>query len=390
MREWLACAPPLLRGSLLRHDGPMQLTARFERDFAAYFGAEHALAMTSGTVALHAAVTAAGIGPGDEVLVPAYTWIATAAAPVLAGAVPVLVDIDESLAIDPADIERKITAHTRAIMPVHMVNTPCDMDAIMQIARRHDLIVIEDACQAGGVGYKGRACGSIGEMGVFSFNQHKNMSIGEGGAVVTNDAQSHSRLMNFHDLGIWARDGYDGRGIEPFVSSHARLTELQGAMLNVQLARLPAHVRGLERRSRLVARILEASGRFTLSPHNDAANRANVSVIFEDEADAIAYAERRGVFRLFDNSKHIYTNWEPIMSRRTAHPKMNPWVWANRDIAYDASTCARTLDILRRTCRFHISPRWPLPAVDWIARHVWSAPLAQAAPARSVELGYAP
>jgi dTDP-4-amino-4,6-dideoxygalactose transaminase len=387
LREWLACAPPLLRGNLLRHDGPLQLTAKFERRFAAHIGTDYALAMTSGTVALHAAVTACGIGPGDEVLVPAYTWIATAAAPVLAGAVPVLVDIDESLTIDPADIERKITANTKAIMPVHMVNTPCDMDAIMRIAHRHGLMVIEDACQAAGVRYKGHACGSIGDIGVFSFNQHKNMSIGEGGAVVTNDPDLYARMMNFHDLGIWARAGYDARNQEPFVSSHARLTEVQGAMLNVQLSRLPSHVRGMERRSRLVAKILEASGHLKLTPHNDEANRATVTVIFEHEAEAVSYAARRGVFRLFDNTKHVYTNWDPIMSRRTAHPKMNPWAWAHRDITYDASTCSRTLDILRRTCRFHISPRWPLPAVHWMAGHVWAAPDEQSSPGRPVELG---
>jgi hypothetical protein len=112
-----------------------------------------------------------------------------------------------------------------------------------------------------------------------------------------------------------------------------------------------------------------------------------VTVIFEHEAEAVSYAARRGVFRLFDNTKHVYTNWDPIMSRRTAHPKMNPWAWAHRDITYDASTCSRTLDILRRTCRFHISPRWPLPAVHWMAGHVWAAPDEQSSPGRPVELG---
>src|SRR5512143_77395 len=181
IREWLAAGNAIRGGNLLRHEGPRGLTRRFERNFASFMGTKHALTLTSGTVALHAAMTAIGVGPGDEVLVPAYTWIASAAAPALAGAVPVLVEIDETLTIDPADIERKITPHTKAILPVHMVNAPCNMDAIMEIARRHNLAVVEDACQAVGIDYKGRKCGSIGDIGVYSFNHYKNMTIGEGG-----------------------------------------------------------------------------------------------------------------------------------------------------------------------------------------------------------------
>ena len=132
---------------------------------------------------------------------PAYTWMATAAAPVMVGAVPVLVDIDESLTIDPADIERKITPYTRAIMPVHMLNLPCNMDAIMAIAKKRKLLVIEDACQAVGVRYKDRYCGAIGDAGAFSFNAYKNINIGEGGAVITNDDRIFARARKYHDLG---------------------------------------------------------------------------------------------------------------------------------------------------------------------------------------------
>lgn len=373
IREWLACGPPLISGQLLRYEGPLRQIETFERDFAGYIGTSHALTLTSGTVALHAAVTALGIGPGDEVLVPAYTWIATAAAPVLAGAVPVLVDIDETLTIDPADIERKITPDTKAIMPVHMVNAPCNMDAIMAIARRHRLAVIEDACQAIGIRYNGRMCGSFGDIGVFSFNQHKNMTIGEGGAVVTNDESLYARLMNFHDLGIWCRDGFDANGVPPFIASHSRMTEVQGAMLKVQLSRLPAYIRGLEKRVRMVSKMLRDSGSVRLSPHHSPDEAGTVTVIFDSEAEAVAYSRRPGIYRLQDNTKHVYTNWDPILSKRTAHPAINPWAWARRDISYDRTTCPRTLDILSRTCRIHVSPRWPLPAVWWRAQ-AWAAP----------------
>src|SRR6185503_13656684 len=121
--------------------------------------------------------------------------------PVMVGAVPILVDIDESLTIDPADIERKITPHTKAIIPVHMINLTCAMDQIMAIAKKHNLQVIEDACQAVGVRYKDRYCGAVGDAGAFSFNSYKNMNIGEGGAFVTNDGALYARARNYHDLG---------------------------------------------------------------------------------------------------------------------------------------------------------------------------------------------
>jgi len=322
-------------------------------------GTEYALTLTSGTVALHAAMTAIGVGPGDEVLVPAYTWIATAAAPALAGAVPVLVDIDESLTIDPEDIERKITPHTKAIIPVHMVNAPCDMDAIMDIARRHGLKVVEDACQAVGIEYKGRKCGSFGDVGVYSFNHYKNMTIGEGGAVVTNDPQLYARLMNFHDLGIWAREGYEAGNEPAFLASHSRVTEVQGAMLDIQLSRLSASISHLKTNRKVVADVLCKSGGLRISPHNDPENAASIAVIFDTEKEAIEYSRRPGVHRIYDNSKHVYTNWDPILNQRTPHPKLNPWAWANRPISYDASTCSHTLDIMRRSCRLYLSPRWP-------------------------------
>ena len=153
--------------------------------------------MTSDTTALAAALAAAGIGPGDEVLVPADTWIATAEQ--LVGAVPVLVEINESLNLDPADMARKITPHTPAVIPVHMGNTPADMDAILPIARQHGLVVVEDACQAVGVRYKDRHCDAMGDAGAFSFYAYKNINIGEGGALLTSDQAMLVRARAWHD-----------------------------------------------------------------------------------------------------------------------------------------------------------------------------------------------
>lgn len=379
--EWLAAGRAIFAGNLLRHDGKLQLTRKFEERLEAHLGVRHALTLTSGTTALTAALAVAGVGPGDEVLVPAYTWMATASAPIQVGAVPVMVEINETLTIDPLDIERKITPYTRAIVPVHMVNAPCDMDAILEIARRHNLIVIEDAAQAAGVRYKDRYCGTIGDIGALSFNHHKNMNIGEGGAALTNDARLFARLLNYHDVGVWARD-YGIETSEPyFVGTNARVTELQGAMLNVQLDRLKRAMPKLAASRRAVAEVLERQGWPRLSPHNDPASAVTLTVIFDTEAEAIAFAGRPGAYRLFDNSKHVYSNWEPILAKRVLNPKLDPWAWAHRQIDYSADMCPKTLDILRRTCRIYLSERAPAFLTRPLAARRFAQPAALTAAA---------
>ena len=194
IREMMALGRVIASGRLARYQaGDDGMTSRFEARLREKLGTKHVLTVNSGTSALISALVGAGIGPGDEVLVPAYTWVSTAIAPLAVGAIPILVDIDESLTIDPEDIKRKITPYTKAIIPVHMRNLVCDMDVITAIAKQHRLIVIEDACQAVGVSYKGQRVGTIGEAGALSFNQHKNLNSGEGGAIVTNDDRLFTR-----------------------------------------------------------------------------------------------------------------------------------------------------------------------------------------------------
>ena len=165
--------------------------AAFEQDFAKYCGTSECIALNSGTSALHLALLAAGVGPGDEVVTVPFTFVASVAAVEYAGAKPVLVDIDSrSFTMDPAAIEAAITSRTKAILPVHLYGQPADMDPIMEIARRHGLIVIEDAAQAHGAKYKGKPVGSIGDLACFSFYPGKNLgAYGEGGAVTTNNVE---------------------------------------------------------------------------------------------------------------------------------------------------------------------------------------------------------
>ena len=206
----------------------------FEKEFAAYCGAADAIGVSDGTTALHLALRACGIGAGDEVITVSHTFIATAEAILLAGARPVFVDIDpDTYTMDVTQIEGRITPHTRAILPVHLYGQCADMDPILEIARRHGLVVIEDACQAHGATYKGRKAGSLGTLAAFSFYFSKNLgAYGEGGMVTTNDpALAHRvRMMRDH--------GSEKRYYHEILGWNGRLDELQAAALRVKLPHL--------------------------------------------------------------------------------------------------------------------------------------------------------
>jgi dTDP-4-amino-4,6-dideoxygalactose transaminase len=374
LREWIALGRVIASGNLLRYDvGGLGITARFETQLKEKLGVKHVLAVNSGTSALIAALVGAGIGPGDEVLVPAYTWVSTAIAPLAVGAVPVLVDINESLTIDPEDIRRKITPYTKAIIPVHMLNLACDMDAITAIAKQFNLRVIEDACQAVGVTYKGRRVGTIGEAGAFSFNQHKNLTAGEGGAVLTNDDRIFTRARMYHDAGSYTRE-FEFEGNTPvFAGVNFKVSELTGAVLYAQLSRLDPLMQRLRKRRAVMTKYLSRSPRLRISPHNDAASAVGLSVIFEQSEDAKAFATQKGVQRLIDTDRHIYTNWVPILTQRTFDERMNPYNWAHREITYSADMCSSTLDILERTCIVALGERYPVVMMRLRAKKLLSS-----------------
>src|SRR5919202_5745701 len=207
---------------------------QFEEHFAAYCDTRHAIGVSSGTAALHLALLACGIGPGDEVITTAHTFIATCWAITYAGARPVLVDVDpETLTIDPHRIPAAVTARTRAIIPVHLYGQPADMDPIMDIARQHRLAVVEDACQAHGARYKGRRVGSIGDIGCFSFYPGKNLgAFGEAGAVITNDADLAEKIRVLRDHGQVRKYRHN------MIGWNCRMDGIQAAVLSVKLRRL--------------------------------------------------------------------------------------------------------------------------------------------------------
>lgn len=232
--------------------------AQFEREYAEYQGANCCVSCVNGTVALELLVQAYDIGPGDEVIVPPYTFYATSSCVSRFGATPVFVDIDESWCINPNLIEAAITDKTKAIIPVHFGGRICDMDVIMDIANRHNLVVIEDACHSWGAKWKGRGAGVLGHAGVLSFQNNKNMTAGEGGAIVTDDQGLAIKLQSLTHSGRLP----DKSQLEYYdVGTNARITEMQAALLSAQLKRMPEHhARRIETGDRLTEALSAIDG----------------------------------------------------------------------------------------------------------------------------------
>jgi len=212
------------------------LVQQFEKQFASYCGSKYAMTCVNGSVALRLALISCGVRPGDEVIVPPYTFIATASIVLEANCVPVFVDIDpDTYNLDPAEIEKAITPKTKAIIPVHFAGQACDMDAIMKLAGKHDLRVIEDAAHAHGGEYKGKKLGSIGDAGCFSFQSSKNLTSGEGGIVVTDDEELFDMMNSLRNVGrVKGGQWYEHHNL----GCNYRITQFQAALLSEQLNRL--------------------------------------------------------------------------------------------------------------------------------------------------------
>ncbi len=242
-REIAAVTAVIRSGQWGGYPEPGPHAARFAAAFAAYHGAKYGICMTNGTVTLVTSLRAAGIGLGDEVIVPAYTFAATASSVMEVGAIPVIVDIDPAnYCIDPQAVEAAITSRTRAIMPVHIGSLMADMDAIMTLAARHNLIVVEDCAHAHGAQWRGVGAGAIGDLGSFSMQSSKLLTAGEGGLVLTNDELLAEACHSLIDCG--RPKGAGGRTAR--FGGNQRLSELQAALLEVALTRLDAQTRARE------------------------------------------------------------------------------------------------------------------------------------------------
>lgn len=348
------------------HTLEQSTVGRCEARLAGLAGVPHVLVVgAGGTGALIAGLIGLGVGPGDEVIVPGYTYIATASAVVAAGAVPVLAEIDDTLTLDPADFAAKISPRTKAVIPVHMRGTPADMGAIMQIARSRGLRVLEDVAQACGATIAGQWCGTFGDAGAFSFQYYKLITAGEGGALLTGSREVFERACMHHDSAMqyWEK----GQSVTAdFAGENYRMSELNGAILEVQLGRLEG-ILAANRRSKSI--IVNSAGRLhtlrwqrQIDPDGDAAVCANLLAPDPKTAGFVAAAlraEGAAAGTSFDKTipdRHVYRYWEYLQHHRSSRGDGRPWtdpayVAAGGDpaISYAQTCLPRTLNLLERT-----------------------------------------
>jgi dTDP-4-amino-4,6-dideoxygalactose transaminase len=374
-----AIARVIRSGALFRY-GIGKECDTFEERYAKYLGVRHFALAASGSNALAAAMIGVGLGPGDEVIIPAHTYMATATSVLTVGAIPVIVDIDETITIDPAAVEAAIGPRTKAVVAVHMWGAACNMADIMDIAERHNLIVIEDSCQGVGGSYRGRKFGSIGHVGAFSFNYYKNMTCGEGGGVSVNDDVVAGRVRCAIDPCHYYWHGRNDAE-NPFAGNGARASELEGAMLNIQLDRLDGMVGAMRAEKRKVLAGVAALGNLGLrpspmnSPEDDCATQVMFS--FPSAATAEHFVSLFPSVIAGKTGRHTFTEWDQVlMGAGASHPNMNPYTMpANAECrrTYPKGMCAKSLEILNRTVMVATHPEHSSQEIDDIIHNIGAA-----------------
>lgn len=361
-------------------------TAQFEDLFCQLSGANHCLAVNSGTSALIAGLIGLGIKHGDEVLVPGYTYIASAAAVVAVGAFPVVVEVDDSLTMDPVDLEKKITPRSRVIMPVHMRGVPCDMAAILAVAKKHNLRVLEDCAQANGGTFRGAALGTLGDAGAFSLQYYKIVTAGEGGAILTNDKAVYDRAAIYHDCAyaFWMEGQagdeqakQDWRSL-CFLGENFRQSEVHGA---IALEQLKKRNTILARTRAIKARLWEACETLPgvrMEAVRDRAGDCGISLAFfmESSAEAVRICDvlkaegvRAGTtFSKDIPNRHIFYHWDSIMEKRSAFPDGFPWSSDDREnvVPFSKEMAPRTIEWLERSVVLPVGQKMSDAYVDQV------------------------
>ncbi|MBN1341701.1 MAG: DegT/DnrJ/EryC1/StrS family aminotransferase [Phycisphaerae bacterium] len=304
-----------------------------EKEFAARLGRKYVQAVSSCTNALACSLAAFGVGPGQEVIVPGFFWVATVGAIVRSGAIPVLVEIDDSYTIDPADLQRKITDKTGLILPVHMCGVPTNMPAIMEIARARGVPVLEDCAQANGATLGGKQVGTFGEMAVFSFQMNKNITAGEGGMIVTDDEKLYLRANAAHDLGVPWVGGQPVQDSEYAMwGAGARMSEIGAAVVRAQLPKLDTIVATMRKSKYRIRQGLGDRDGLSWRRVDDPAGDSGPFLIamFDDPGQAARFAaegKRRGLIcsHLPDYGLHVYYNVKALVQRRSNASDGWPW-----------------------------------------------------------------
>jgi len=339
----------------------------FEKEFAAHQNTRYCVAVTSGTTALMTALAALEVGPGDEVILPAWTWYACYDAILSAGALPVFAEIDESMNIDPGDIEHRITSRTKVIMVVHILGAPADMDPILALAHKHKLRVLEDCAQSVGVRYKGRPVGSMGDVGIFSFQVNKTISAGEGGAVVMNDPYLFERAARFHDCGM-LREGHarvlgEPARMQMFSSCQYRMSEFTAAVLRAQLRKLDRIVADFrDKTARVTAGIKDLPGVQFRKKNDEEGGLGNwvfIRTAGKEQRDHFIRAMRAENIDAQAMGGSVILPIEPhIEKKQTLQPNWPSFSTpAGKAIRYGATCCPRTIDVWNRYVGIPMDPK---------------------------------
>jgi 8-amino-3,8-dideoxy-alpha-D-manno-octulosonate transaminase len=381
-----ALAEVIDSGSPFRYWGPgrPEKVRRFEESFAERMGCRYALGVTSGTAALDCAVAALGVGPGDEVIVPAYTWWSDYTCVIHAGALPVFADIDRSLNLDPADFARRITPRTKAVIVVHLLGGPADLEPILATAQQHGIRVIEDCAQCVGGSYRGAPLGSMGDIGIYSFQINKMITTGEGGALVTSDPKLYERAARFHDMGNLHSLFQQrlGGGVQEghFPGENFRMSELTGAVAGAQLPKISAMVQQLREHAEAISDGIRSLPGLCLRHQPDPAGDIGSGVFFElsDRAArdrCIAALRQRYVPASTLTGSVLLPIQESVVEKRTRHSDWPSFTSSEgRAIQYGSDCCRQTLELFDRFVQIRVGAKYTARIDGYIAeqvRQVW-------------------
>jgi dTDP-4-amino-4,6-dideoxygalactose transaminase len=373
---------------LFRYYGPKDSPSKvkaLEEQYAQFTGSRHCLALNSCTSALIAGLVAAGIGPGDEVIVPAYTFFATCAAVVAARAIPVVAEVDGSLTMDPADFERKISPRTKAVIPVHMRGIPAKIDTIVEIARRHRQVVIEDVAQANGGRYHGKPLGSFGDIGCFSLQFHKIITSGEGGVLVTNSDLLYTRAQAYHDVAAcWRKDRFAPPEFEGeiFFGVNFRMSELTGAVALAQFRKLDMILSRMRaNKKRIKDRIRDLPGVQFRELNDEQGDTAICLVLYLAKPQLVEpvvkalHAEGIEAGGIYDKGVpdwHVYPHWKMLIDKMMPTARGCPFNCPQSGPVptYGPDDCPRTMEWLGRSVHLDIPPQLTARDCDQIAEGI--------------------
>ncbi len=348
----------------------------FEQEFAEYIGMKYCISVSNGTTALQVALSALEVGPGDEVIMPGYFWVSTAGAVVRCGAIPVLGDVDDSMGLDPEELKKKISKRTRAVIAVHMGGVIGQIEEIAKVCREHEIPLLEDCAQAAGASQHGTMAGAFGDMSIFSFQINKNMTCGEGGAVLTNDKHLYERAFGIHDTG-YIKDEEGGFVLDrpelQLWGIGCRLSDLAAAMAREQLKKLPTIIRNMHDFKYELIDLLkpfpQISTRKVEDPGGDSGGFLKLT--FESREEAYQFNEglinhgikvgQKGFYPIHmeEWGLHVYYNLPSLVNKRPALGRLSVWELQEnsfaKDYTYDKGTLPYLDSLVERTVIFCIA-----------------------------------